>query len=55
MPAGDAPAKRSALTDEMLLADEFVEVAWAHPRCEGLPLGGRLEECFGASPGDPPG
>jgi hypothetical protein len=55
MAARDAAAKGPALTDEVILADEFVEVARAHSRCEWLPLRRRLEECFGASAGDPPG
>ena len=55
MPAGDAPPERPALTDEVLLPDELVQVAWAHPGRQRLSLGGRLEERFGsgtkASPG----
>ena len=48
MAAGDAPAERAALADEVLLADELVEVARAHPRGERLPLGRRLEEGLGS-------
>jgi len=55
MPAGDAPPERPAFTDEVLLPDELVQVAWSHPGRQRLPLGGRLEERFGsgteASPG----
>lgn len=46
MTARDAPAQRAALADEMLLADELVEVARAHPRRERLPLRRRLEQGF---------
>jgi hypothetical protein len=49
MTAGDGPAERAALADELLLADELVEVPWAHPGGEGLPLRGRPEQGFGTS------
>ena len=55
MPAGDAPAERAALADEVVLADELGEVAWTHPRGERLPLGRRLEEGFGPGAGRSPG
>ena len=48
MAAGDAAAQRSALADEVGLADELVEVARAHPGGQRLPLGRWLEERFGA-------
>ena len=51
MAAGDAPAERPALADEVLLADELVEVARPHPRGERLPLGRRLEERLGSGAG----
>ena len=44
VPAGDAAAERPALADEVLLADELLEVARAHPRGERLALGRWLEE-----------
>lgn len=47
MSAGDAAAERSALADEMLLADELVERPRPHPRRERLLLGRRLEERLG--------
>ena len=55
MAARDAPAERTAFTDEMVLPDEFVEVARAHPRRERLPLRRRLEEGFGSGTQGPPG
>ena len=48
-------AERTALADEVLLADELVEVARAHPRGERLALGRRLEEGLGSGAGRPPG
>src|SRR5918995_2665550 len=42
--AGDAPAQRSALADEVLLADELLEVARAHPGGQRLAFGRWLEE-----------
>ena len=44
MAAGDAPAERPALADEVLLADELVERPRPHARRERLPLGRRLEQ-----------
>jgi hypothetical protein len=55
MPAGDAPAERTAFTDEMLLPDELVEIARTHPRREGLSLGRRLEERLWAGTEGSPG
>ena len=46
--AGDAPAERPALADEVLLADELVEVARPHPGGERLALGRWLEEGLGS-------
>ena len=45
--AGDAPAKRPALADQVLLSDELVEVARAHPGGQRLALGRRLEQRLG--------
>ena len=50
--AGDGPAERAALADELLLADELVQVARAHPRGEGLALRRRPEQGFGTGTGD---
>ena len=47
--ARDAAAERSALTDEVLLADELVERARTHAGGEWLLLGRRLEEWLGSS------
>ena len=47
--------ERAALADEVLLADELVEVARAHPRGERLALGRWLEEGFGSGAGRSPG
>ncbi len=55
MAAGDAPAERAALSNEMVLPDELIEVAWPHPGRERLTLGRRLEERFGSGAGEPPG
>jgi hypothetical protein len=51
MSAGDAASERSALADEMLLADELIEGPWPHPRRERLLLGRRLEERLGPGAG----
>jgi hypothetical protein len=51
MAAGDGPAERTTLTDEVLLADELVERSGAHPRRERLLLGRRLEQRLGAGAG----
>ena len=51
MTAGDAPAKRTALADEMLLADELRQIARSHPCREWMLLGWRLEERLRASAG----
>ena len=48
MAAGDRPAERAALADEMRLALELLERARAHAGREGLPLGRRLEQGLGA-------
>ena len=55
MAAGDAAAERAALADEVVLADELVEVARAHPGGERLPLGRWLEEGLGSGAGRAPG
>ena len=55
MAAGDAPAKRSAVADEVFLPDELVEGARTHPGRQRLPLRRWLEESFGSGTGDPPG
>ncbi len=55
MTASDAAAERAALADEVVLANEFVQVARSHPRRERLALGRRLEERFWTGPGEPPG
>ena len=47
MAAGDAAAQRPALADEVLLPDELLEVARAHPGGQRLALGRWLEEGFG--------
>ena len=52
MAAGDRAAERTALADEVLLADELVERARAHPGGEGLALGRRPEQGFGPGAGD---
>ena len=49
----DAPPERSAIADEMLLADELVQAARAHPGGQRLPLRRRLEEGFGSGAGQP--
>jgi hypothetical protein len=51
MPAGDRTAERPALTDEVLLADELLEVARPHPGGERLLLGRRLEKRLGFGAG----
>ena len=51
MAARDAPAQRSALADEVLLADELVERSRAHPGRERLAVGRRLEERLGFGAG----
>ena len=55
MAARNAPTKWTLLSDEMLLADELVEVARAHPGREWLALRRWLEERFGSSADDPAG
>ena len=47
-PARDAASERTALADEVLLADELVEIPRAHPGGERLALGRRLEERLGS-------
>ena len=51
MAADDGPAERTSLADEVCLALELLERAWTHPCREGLPLGRRLEQGFGAGAG----
>ena len=51
MATGDASPKRSALADEMLLADELVEASRPHPRCQRLLLRRRLEQRLGLGAG----
>ena len=53
MPARDAAAQRPAIADEVVLADELVQVARPHARGQRLPLGRRLEEGFGSGAGQP--
>ncbi len=53
--AGDPAPERATLTDEVLLADELVEVPWAHARGERLRLGRGMEEGLGSCAGRPPG
>lgn len=48
MTAGDAATERTTFADQVRLANEFVQAAWAHPGGEGLPLGRGLEEGLGA-------
>ena len=55
VPARDAAPERPALADEVLLADELVEVARAHPGGQRLPLGRWLEEGLGSGAVGPPG
>ena len=55
MAAGHAAAERSALADEMLLADELREGARAHPGRQRLALGRWLEERFGSGADGPSG
>ena len=45
--AGDAPAQRTSLADEVLLPDELLEVPRSHPGRERLALGRWLEERLG--------
>ena len=47
MAARDGATERTALADEVPLADELVEVARAHARGERLPLGRGPEQGFG--------
>src|SRR5206468_9426160 len=49
MAAGDAPAERTTLADEVVLADELGEGPRPHPGCERLALRRRLEQ--GLRPG----
>ena len=51
MAADDRPAERAALADEVRLALELLERARTHACREGLPLGRRLEQGFGAGAG----
>ena len=53
MAPGDAATQRAAIADEVVLADEFVQVARAHPRGQRLSLGRRLEQRFGSCAGQP--
>ena len=55
MPAGNASSERTALTDQVLLPDELVEVAWPHPGREWLLGGGWLEQRLGSGALGPPG
>ena len=55
MSAGDASAQRSSLTDEMLLADELLEVPRAHAGSQWLTFGRWLEEGLGSCAGEPSG
>lgn len=48
MASGDAATKRAAFTDEVILPDELVETARAHPGGQRLALRRWLEERFGA-------
>ena len=52
MAAGDRPAQRAALADEVALADELLERPRAHAGGERLPLGRRSEQGFGTGAGD---
>ncbi len=52
---GDGAAERSALPDEVRLADELLERARTHAGGERLPLGRRAEQGFGAGAGNAPG
>jgi hypothetical protein len=52
--AGDAAAQGPALADEVLLPDELLEAARAHPRRERLALGRWLEERLGSGAGGSP-
>ena len=47
-PRATRAAERPALADEVLLADELVEVARPHAGGERLALGRRLEQGFGS-------
>lgn len=47
MSAGDAAAQGPALTDQVGLADELVEVSGPHPRRERLALGRWPEQGLG--------
>ena len=49
MAPGYCPPEGSALSDEMLLADELGQALRSHPRRERLLLGRRLEERLGSS------
>lgn len=48
MAAGDAPAQRAALPDEVRLADELVQAARAHAGGQRLAFGRWLEENLGS-------
>ena len=49
MAAGDGAAQRSALAEQVLLADDLVECPRAHPGRERLAVGRRLEDGVGSS------
>ena len=51
MAPGEAPAERTLLADEVLLADELVEVPGAHPSRERLAFGRGLEQRLGSGAG----
>src|SRR6187200_550046 len=51
MAARDRSPQRATLPDEVLLADELVEVARPHPRRQWLALGRWLEERLGPGAG----
>ena len=53
--ARDPAPERPALADEVLLPDELLEIARAHPRGKRLALGRWLEEGLGSCAGRPSG
>ena len=50
MAALNAASEGTSGANEVLLTDELIEGAGAHPRGQRLTLGWRLEEGFGSSP-----
>ena len=53
MATGQAAAERTVVTDEVLLADELLQVPGSHPGREGLPFRRWLEERLRTRAGEP--